>query len=431
MYPVSMDLDESVFLQIANFALDTYRKYHLHLDYSKLFQPEDAFEQLYSWKDEDEDRIDESPATAYRTTLRTAVARLDLLGYSYPQVREQYENDRLDRDRSPNPHLLTPPHPPFDNIAESLCAISVAGIPADDLKTQRRGTLAAAAAHVLSIVEPDCEADERGRMQGWFETVLGGLDPFTVLQVLAQAPKNLNLPVVWHPYAEDFWEYPLPDDFEIELARQDRFLIVTEGSSDSAVIRKALTLIRPKVLDFFDFIDMAENYPLTGVGNLHNFYQGLLKIGVLNNMLFIYDNDTEGTAKFTAAAQLDSPPNIRTMKLPSLPVFDHFATVGPTGEQPVNINGKAVAIECFLDFQWQRQEPPRVRWTVYHRGIDQYQGELEGKQDYLREFLALDAANVEAYDTSKIEVLLDNITIECTRIGEARVNQEWQADGSA
>jgi hypothetical protein len=112
------------------------------------------------------------------------------------------------------------------------------------------------------------------------------------------------------------------------------------------------------------------------------------------------------------------------MKLPNLPVFEQFATIGPTGKQPADINGKAVSIECFLDFHWREQRPPRVRWTGYHRGSDQYQGELEGKQEYLREFLALDAANVDIYDTSKLEVLLDNITIECARIGDARVNEE-------
>jgi len=426
-----MDLEDSVFLQVANLALDTRRRDHPYLEYSKLFQPEDAYEQLYSWKDEDDDRLEKSFETAYQTTLRTAIARLNLLGYSYPQVREIYEQDRLERERSPNPRLHTPPYPPFDIIAKSLGAITVAGIPPGDPRKQRRKTLADVATRMLSMIESTPAAGEHDRMTGWFEIVLGGLDPFTVLQMLAQEPMNLDLPIVWHPHAEDFWEYTLPEDFEIGLTRRDRFLIVTEGSSDSAVIRKALTLLRPRVSDFFDFVDMAENYPLTGVGNLHNFYQGLLKIGILNNILLIYDNDTEGIAKFTAAAQLDSPPNIRTMKLPNLQAFEHFATIGPTGEQPVDINGKAVSIECFLDFHWREQRPPRVRWTGYHRGSDQYQGELEGKQEYLREFLALDAAHMDAYDTSKLEVLLDNITIECARIGEARVNEEWLADGPA
>jgi hypothetical protein len=334
MYPAKMDLDASVFPQLANFALDTRRKDHFHLDYSTLFQPEDAYEQRYTWSDEAEDPLEESIETAYRTTLRTAIARLNLLGYSYHQIRDIYEESRLERDRNPSPHLHTPPNPPFDFLAESLRTIDIAGIPPDEPKAQRVGALADAANHVLSMVEPNCAAAERDRMRAWFGLILLGLDPFTVLQVLAQEPVNLDLPVTWHPYAEDFWEFPLPEDFEIGLTHQDRYLIVTEGSSDSAVIKKALSLLRPEISDFVDFIDMAENYPLTGVGNLHNFYQGLLKIGILNNVLFIYDNDTEGTAKFTAAAQLASPPNIRTMKLPNLPVFEQFATIGPTGEQP-------------------------------------------------------------------------------------------------
>jgi hypothetical protein len=108
MYPAKMDLDASVFLQLANFALDTRRKDHFHLDYSTLFQPEDAYEQRYTWRDEAEDPLEESIETAYRTTLRTAIARLNLLGYSYHQIRDIYEESRLERDR--NPVRICTPH---------------------------------------------------------------------------------------------------------------------------------------------------------------------------------------------------------------------------------------------------------------------------------------------------------------------------------
>lgn len=154
---------------------------------------------------------------------------------------------------------------------------------------------------------------------------------------------------------------------------------------------------------------------VTGIGNLHNFYQGLLKINVLNNVLVIYDNDAEGSNKLAEARQLDTLPNIRIMKLPDLEEFEKFITIGPTGEQCANINGKAAAIECFLDLNWGADVSPRVGWTGYHRRGAHYQGELEGKEPYFRRFLEL-TSKQETYDYSKIEILVDRILEQCTAI---------------
>ena len=43
--------------------------------------------------------------------------------------------------------------------------------------------------------------------------------------------------------------------------------------------------------DFFDFVDMTENYPFTGAGNLYRFCQGLARIRIQNRILVVLDND--------------------------------------------------------------------------------------------------------------------------------------------
>jgi hypothetical protein len=113
------------------------------------------------------------------------------------------------------------------------------------------------------------------------------------------------------------------------------------------------------------------------------------------------------------------------MKLPDLALFENFATVGPTGEQPANINGKAVSIECFLDVEWEADRPARVRRTSRHQGSGQYQGALEDKKMYCSRFLDLRPSELGDYDTTNLDVLLDNILAVCTAIATARRKEDW------
>ena len=64
---------------------------------------------------------------------------------------------------------------------------------------------------------------------------------------------------------------------------------------------------------------------------------------------------------------------MRIMLLPELAEFNEFPTVGPSGDGIENINGKAVAIECFLDLS---NLNPKVRWTNFKKEYGEYQGAI-------------------------------------------------------
>ena len=73
----------------------------------------------------------------------------------------------------------------------------------------------------------------------------------------------------------------------------NKFLIVTEGTSDSRILRKVIDLLRPHINDLCYFVDMEGGYPFTGTGNLFNFVKGLGSIKIQNDVLVIFDNDVE------------------------------------------------------------------------------------------------------------------------------------------
>ena len=161
----------------------------------------------------------------------------------------------------------------------------------------------------------------------------------------------------------------------------------------------------PEIADFFDFVDMKENYPFTGTGNLYNFCMGLCRINVLNNIMVIFDNDTAGVEKYRQALSLEKPQSFLVTKLPDHPDFRNMQTVGPQGNTTEDINGKAVAIECFLDFD-SVSHPPSIRWTEYKKNINAYQGELESKDEYVRAFKGANLTD-STYNRKKLKYLID------------------------
>lgn len=112
-------------------------------------------------------------------------------------------------------------------------------------------------------------------------------------------------------------------------ADSDRYLVVTEGSSDSSILKSSLPLVAPDVADFFSFIDMSENYPFTGTGNLFRFCQGLARIKIQNKILVVLDADTAGIETYQRIRKIPMPDNVRVACLPALDEFRRFKTLGP------------------------------------------------------------------------------------------------------
>jgi len=168
---------------------------------------------------------------------------------------------------------------------------------------------------------------------------------------------------------------------------------------------------------------MDEGYPFSGTGNLYNFTRGLISIAVQNNIIILYDNDAEGVSSYNKTAKLNIPGTMRVLKLPDLPAFEQFNTIGPGGALQANINGSGAAIECYLDLG----PTPAVRWNSFNKDLQVYQGVLENKESYARTFYALKSAD-SGYDFSKIEVVLDLIFSTCVAMKESLLFDSLEAE---
>lgn len=334
----------------------------------------------------------------YQATLRAILPRLELLGSTLPAIEYRFNNPIVTYDE---PHDVT-----FKESLELVRNVDLSSLEEYNGRDEHTGLLPAEYQKRLEYPL----TGQYGRLPGWdLSILLDRLMPYDILRVLAERPENLDLVVTW-----DFMDvvesgYFKREDFSVG-AEGNGFLLVTEGTSDTKVIKHAFAILRPEIADFFQFVDMEDNYPFGGHGNLMNFMRGLRSIGKADGVLAIFDNDTVGVASL---AQLQKLSGIHAIKLPDLEEFKSFPTIGPSGPHLADINGKAAAIECYLKLPHNC----RIRWSNYEQRAGSYQGTIDQtateKSEQQAEFLR--TTRTDDYPFEKIEKVLDDIVGACIR----------------
>ena len=400
-----------------------WSKNSMGIDHGSLFQPEDRKRIPEPDRDES-DSIDPDFEMGFQRSLGSTKRRLELLGYTMGAVRKHYERavaecreERANMRDSGYEHGLSTE---FMSFEEALAF--VAENPIDELRNTYLPRSEASPSETIGrfhnekrmTLLPFFKEHETGYSErDHFVGSLGFMPPYSVLRLLAEVPENCPQDLTWlyGPLAENGWAQA--SDFVPEARRIEKYLIATEGTSDIHILKRAIDILRPELSDFFRFIDVSERHPFSGAGNLVKFAEGLAKIDVHNKVLFLLDNDAEGRQAHQSILEMRLPSNMRAMTLPDHPSFEQIITLGPAGEAIANINGKAVAIECFLDLEQQDSPEPRVRWTTYKERLGVYQGELIEKARYAKIFKKSENLN---YDYSKLELLLEQILQECCQV---------------
>jgi len=406
----------------------TYSKNHRGIDHGPIFQEQDRkavkSDQLdYDWYEKEGE--DPTPSEmAFTRQLRDVVPRLELLGFGLERVRREYDavvqnwfeerQSLQDEEYGPVPDTMSfmefidfvNAHP-LDRLDDTF----ISGLD-DASEAKIRGRFDGMQLERFPYYRPyDSQAYSE---RTFFGGLIDVLHPYSVLRILADA--NGDAPVVWQygPLVEN--GYAPEHEFLPHARRTETFLIATEGSSDVHILKHALALMRPGIADFFRFIDVSESHPFSGTGNLVKFAEGLAKIDVQNQVVFVFDNDAEGLDAHQKLSTLTLPANMRRMMLPELDAFRAFPTEGPEGLHNSDINRRAAAIECYLDLEVGGHPPAKVLWTNYKKGLGIYQGALEFKESYIKEFLKQTPQTLRdgSYDVRKIEAALDLLIAECT-----------------
>lgn len=410
-----------------------WSKNHRGMDHGCLFQVADR--RHVPFDEDDQEVEDDDPDSAlmemtFIRTLRSALPRLELLGHTLAAVKTDYERvarDSVEERRAFQEEGIDE-YLPLELMAFEEFQAFATKFAVDDLDNAYPSDLGDnweqrlkdrfADESVVGRVPSVSSYDVDGYSErSYFGSLIGFLHPYNILRLLAENERNLDCNLEWRygPLVCNGWAHE--SEFVPDARRTQTFLISTEGSSDIHIIRHAIALLRSEIADFFRFIDVSEGHPFSGAGNLVRFAQGLAKIDVHNQTLFLLDNDAEGVSAFRRISALTLPENMQTATLPEMDRFRNFRTRGPEGAGAADINGRAVAIECYLDLTAEATAPAEVAWTSYNKELGVYQGELLNKEAYTKTFLKR-AASIEGYDMSGVSAVLDMIYAECCGIAE-------------
>ncbi len=398
-------------LGIGKMELD-WSKNFISKDHSVLFQLSDVGNIPYYYSHPTEDKVTVEYKEGYSRRLSSIKRRLDLLGYDMDSIKEMYDFSAKEHIRYGYQSPIT-----FGEYVNIFVNLDIRQSNTADIEIYyyengfdlgeyaKRCILDLP--YIQSEIKKICDAQELDFRDFCYDlsVFLENLDSYILLRVLCENPLNDDLKVYWG-YADAVDEnYVDKNEIVKPLEADKKILIVTEGSSDSLVLKKTIEVMYPDISDFFSFVDMKDNYPFTGTGSLYNFCIGLCRINIRNNVIVIFDNDTAGIEKYQQAQLLSTPHNLLITKLPNHECFCNVLTKGPHGETYENINSRAVAIECFLDFKSTNIEPC-IRWTTFNRNRNEYQGELARKDEYVRSFIHSNLSD-GSYDVSKLRYLID------------------------
>lgn len=414
----------SIELCIGNVSL-SYSKNHMGIDYGFLFQEGDLFDRnmdpiaygSYEEHPEEMGELDEAEELFARTLSRI-LPRLEILGFTLEAARAEYQAvvaEAVELDSYSELEEKKYEYLSFEEFCNLVCRY-----PLSDLKSG-----------YIEYETPDRDMLSQGRFAAdidefdripwtdnsdsyWSETSFLSarvciLSAESMLRVFALNAANAEVEVTWAFGSIVHAGWVQREAFLPGAQQKQKVLIATEGVSDARIIRRSLDILRPDVADFFNFVDVNERHHFWGTGNLVKFAEGLLRIDVLNQVLFVFDNDAEGVDAYRKLEKLTLPGNMRAMLLPDLEDFREFATLGPEGVSVSDINGRAAAIECYLDLRLDQYPPPQVTWSNFKKDIGAWHGVLDYKDSYSKHFYdqSDDLLRNGSYDVSKLLKLND------------------------
>ncbi|MBU1315687.1 MAG: hypothetical protein KJ947_15770 [Alphaproteobacteria bacterium] len=411
----------------------SFSKNHMGIDFGYLFQENDRTRRKmdeinYEYYEENPDEIADLDVSemVFARRLDRMVPRLDLLNHSLDAARAEYQAvvaETLEmasyREPRKEPSLLS-----FEDFCALACRYPLRVLKDAYIEYETTGREKAVQgrfaddAHEFARLPGDRYNDIYYSEKSYLSASLCILSAESMLQVFALNPGNADIEVVWEfgPLVSNGWANIA--DFQPGARRVQKVLVATEGASDARIIKRALEVLRPDVADFFNFIDVDERHHFWGTGNLVRFAEGLLRIDVQNKVLFVLDNDAEGVDAYRKLAALTLPGNLRSMLLPNVEAFARFPARGPEGVSLADINGRAAAIECYLDLDLPAYGPAQVLWSNYKKEVGAWHGALQFKESYQRHFYdqSDDALRDGTYQSTKLAKLLDALVMEASLV---------------
>ncbi|MCT1525656.1 HEPN/Toprim-associated domain-containing protein [Sphingobacterium hotanense] len=190
-------------------------------------------------------------------------------------------------------------------------------------------------------------------------------------------------------YAEDESVCENTAKGQINSSREfEKIILLTEGSTDSAILSRSLNVLYSELSDYFSLMDFGSTKSEGGSSALERTVKSFAAAGINNKIIAIFDNDAAGQSAIKRLRSLLLPSNIRVIPLPVLQLGKNYPTTGPQGNTMEDINGRACSIELYLgeDVLFSNGKLIPVVWKAFEPKVNAYQGEIAEKDSVQNRF---------------------------------------------
>lgn len=179
--------------------------------------------------------------------------------------------------------------------------------------------------------------------------------------------------------------------------KNEKIILISEGSSDIAVIKRTMDCLYPDIVDYYSFMDFDQSNASGSATSLVSYVKAFIGSGIRNRIIALFDNDTAAEEAILALNKINIPPNIKVLRYPYLEMASNYPTIGPTGIEFTDINGLACSIELYLgrdiltnndEYDYPTKYIP-VQWKGYSQSLRKYQGEILYKEQILKKYFNL------------------------------------------
>jgi len=203
--------------------------------------------------------------------------------------------------------------------------------------------------------------------------------------------------------------------YDYELG--EKFLILTEGSSDILILQGAMNVLYPHLTGYYSFMDFGISNASGSASSLVASVKSFVGAGIKNRIIALFDNDTAAESALRGFQKTIIPRNIKILQYPNIKIAESYPTLGPSGISKMNINGLACSIELYLgrDILCKDDNLMPIQWKGYDQTFGKYQGEIIDKSSVQKEFQTKideclkDSTKVSKYNWTELNELLQTI----------------------
>jgi hypothetical protein len=326
----------------------------------------------------------------YQSTAKKIAQRLDIMGFTLARAKQDFElalreklldipppeegeEDVFEKDREQFEKIT------FEDYAENLRSIISRRIPKAPLGENERADLSDTEKYIV-----EANYYQEDLLMGFFCSDTRFLIRLACSVVAPDAIVEQDLTEVVHAGYYEF-EDPISDNANEALTgdypANAKIILLTEGSSDAAILREALSVLYPHLVEFYSFFDFDASRAAGGASQLVSVIKAFIAAGISNRVVALFDNDTAGREAVRGLRRVQLPGTVALLHYPNLKRLRSYPTIGPTGTAAFDVNGLAGSIELYLgeDVIASTGKECPVQWRGFSEGMGAYQGEVMHK----------------------------------------------------